>query len=120
MVLVGLPGHDGDNGQDSQADDGCHHLQRRLHPVAESAQAQAGGLQRPLLVQVLGLQVDQAGLLLQEGGGLDVERLDALRAPAKRQGDGGRAGLIERLLGRRFGLFTVLSHSAGSPPRTGL
>ena len=112
MVLVRLPGHDGHRRCNRQADDRGHHLQQGLHPVAEAAPAQAGGLQLPLLVQVFGLEVDQSGLLQEESCGFGWQ-LGSWPSLAQRQGHRRRTGLIERLLGRGFGLFASLSHVVG-------
>jgi len=101
--------------QPGKADDGGHRLQRQGDAVLPAPQAQARQLNLSLLVQVLLLQPDQIGLLVEEGGRLGVEVLAALRCPAERQGDSGGIGLIEHLLGRGFGLFAMFSHAAAQP-----
>ncbi len=113
VVLVRLPRHDPDRTRHRQADQGGHDLQHCLHPVAEPPPAQPGRLQLALLVQVLGLKVDQPGLFAQERRRVGVEDLAALRCPPERHGDRRRTGLIERLLRRGLGFVVALSHAAG-------
>ncbi len=106
-----MPGHHPDHRHDDQADQHGHQLQQRLQPVAEPSPAQARQHQLALLVHVFGLQTDQPGLLVQEGGGLCVERLAGLRGAAKRQTDRGRAGLDGRFRRRAFGRVLDLSQA---------
>ncbi len=78
MVVVRLPGHDGDHRDERQADQAGQRLKPQGDATLPAAEPQEGGLQLPLLVQVLGLQIDQSGLLAQERGRISVEHLAAL------------------------------------------
>ncbi len=66
MVLVRLPGHHRDGAGEGDADEDGQHLQQRLQPVREPAPAQTREDQLALLVQVLGLEIDQSLLVAKE------------------------------------------------------
>ena len=93
-----VPERGAETGDDRDRDKGRGELQSRLHPVAETPPAQVRQLQIALLVQVLLLQAQDRGLLVQEGGGLGVDRLVA-RALGQRQG---RVGRVDRTARRVF------------------
>ncbi len=111
VVLARLPDQHAQRHRRGRADHQAQGLQHQRHPVLPAAHAQMSQLQVPLLMQVLGLQVDQPPLVAQEGGGLRVHCL-AGAARGAAEGDGHRLGigLFEGL--RRPGLrqFGVFSH----------
>ncbi len=119
VVLVGLPGHHRHRAGYRQANDRRHRLQRQGDPVLPAAEAQARQHQFALFVQVLGLQLGQQGLAVEEGVELGVG-LGAGALVARTNGHG-RRGRDRRYagLGRAFGfrLFDALGHRPIPPER---
>ncbi len=112
MILMRLPGHRADRGDDRGASQGGNGLQGQGDAILPSAEPQPRQDQEPLLVQVLGLEVDQPALISQEGVEFRVVPCAAPAPPERRRHrrpDPIRAG--RRLSGYiRFRLFAALCH----------
>ncbi len=119
VVSRGRPGHDPDGDRNRQPECSGHHLQRRPHPVAEAAPSKARNLQLALFVQVLGLEVEQPGLLFQEGVHPGIGRG---LSPTARHSQSERSGAGLDIAARcsvrlRLGFVAMLSHGASLHPR---
>ncbi len=109
VILMGLPDHDGQSEGHRCADDHAQHLQGEGKAVLPAPDPEVAQLQLPLFVQVFCLQLDQPRLSPQEVSGFGWQ-LGARPRLAKRQGDGGGIGLLQRLLRFGFRLVVLLSH----------
>ncbi len=114
-----LPGHDADRRRDRQADQRGHRLQAQGDPILPAAEAQARQHQLALLVQVLGLDVDQPRLLAQEGVELGIGALGpaALARPDHHRRRGRQGTFVRLARALDFRLFAPLGHDAPAAGR---